>query len=314
MLSDRAQSPRGSAQDSTGHSYHRRQQIRVWECDVDEFNPQALLAEIDRREAELEEANRQLSSISATAQSQDGLVEVVVSATGAVKTVRLAPEVFRRSSPQYLAGSLVAAIQQATRNVAPSRKQATAPSAAIRRDFSDLAEANPELSPTTLIPAPRPDALRAEVGGHGTSNDRTIRATVNSMGIITAIDISPSVFRGSTVMRLETAIVQAAQRAARALFESRSDALEPDLRESETAPQAPDLDALYPVPAAVEPPAPPTHTFTPEPPQPRPAPAGPTGHVIPGTRKPNRDALYTPHDLDDEDDYYQHHRKNGWLV
>ncbi|MEU7137812.1 YbaB/EbfC family nucleoid-associated protein [Nocardia sp. NPDC046473] len=281
---------------------------------MDEFNLQALLAEIDRRQAELIAANRQLSAISATAQSRDGLVEVVVSAAGVVKTVRLAPEIFRRSSPQYLAGSLVAAIQQAARTVAPSRKRATAPGAEIRREFSDLAEAIPKPSPATLIPAARSDTSRAEVGGDGTSNDRTVRAEVNSMGIVTVIDISPSVFRGGAVTRLETAIVEATQRAARALFESRSDALDPDLRESETAPQAPDLDALYPVPAAVEPPASPTHTFTPEPPRPLPAPANPTGHVIPGTRKPNRDALYTPHDLDDEDGYYQHHRQNGWLV
>ncbi|MFI7004702.1 YbaB/EbfC family nucleoid-associated protein [Nocardia sp. NPDC050175] len=279
---------------------------------MDEFNLQALLADIDGRQAELVAANRQLSAISATAQSQDGLVEVVVSAAGVVKTVHLAPEIFRRSNPQYLAGSLVAAIQQAARNVAPSRKRATAPAAEIRRDFSDLAEAVPEQSPATRQPAAPSGTPRAEGDGNGTSNDRTVRATVNSIGIVTVIDISPSAFRGSTVPRLETAIVEATQRAARALFESRSGALDPDLQEAETAPEAPDLDALYPVPAVVEPPAAPAHTFTPEPP--RPAPAAPTGHVIPGTRKPNREALYTPHDLDDEDDYYENHRQNGWLV
>ncbi|MFF0528163.1 hypothetical protein ACFYT3_07205 [Nocardia amikacinitolerans] len=36
-------------------------------------------------------------------------------------------------------------------------------------------------------------------------------------------------------------------------------------------------------------------------------------HVVPGTRKPNRDRIVTPEDPDDDDLYYQDRRQRGWL-
>ncbi|WP_225725997.1 MULTISPECIES: hypothetical protein [unclassified Nocardia] len=54
----------------------------------------------------------------------------------------------------------------------------------------------------------------------------------------------------------------------------------------------------------------------PDPPRPTP-PAGPdaaAGHVIAGTRKPNRERIVTPDDPDDDDRYYQERRERGWLV
>ncbi|WP_433624393.1 hypothetical protein [Nocardia sp. CA-120079] len=39
----------------------------------------------------------------------------------------------------------------------------------------------------------------------------------------------------------------------------------------------------------------------------------PAGHVIPGTRKPNRDRIVTPDDLDDDDLYFQDRNQRGWL-
>ncbi|MGW4739595.1 hypothetical protein [Nocardia xishanensis] len=39
----------------------------------------------------------------------------------------------------------------------------------------------------------------------------------------------------------------------------------------------------------------------------------PASHVIPGTRKPNRDRIVTPDDLDDDDLYFQDRNQRGWL-
>ncbi|MFI7669938.1 hypothetical protein [Nocardia sp. NPDC049526] len=39
----------------------------------------------------------------------------------------------------------------------------------------------------------------------------------------------------------------------------------------------------------------------------------PASHVIPGTRKPNRDRIVTPEDPDDDDMYFQDRNQRGWL-
>ncbi len=44
---------------------------------------------------------------------------------------------------------------------------------------------------------------------------------------------------------------------------------------------------------------------------PAPSPAG--SPTISGTRKPNREQLYTPDEPDDDDLYFQERRNNGWL-
>lgn len=38
-----------------------------------------------------------------------------------------------------------------------------------------------------------------------------------------------------------------------------------------------------------------------------------SSRVIPGTRRPNRDLVVAPNDLDDEDEYFQERRERGWL-
>ena len=50
----------------------------------------------------------------------------------------------------------------------------------------------------------------------------------------------------------------------------------------------------------------------PEPPTPATAPR-PDSATIPGTRKPNREQIYTPDEPDDDDLYFQERRKYGWL-
>lgn len=49
------------------------------------------------------------------------------------------------------------------------------------------------------------------------------------------------------------------------------------------------------------------------PPSPEPT-SRPASHVVPGTRKPNRDRIVAPSDLDDDDDqYFQDRNRGGWL-
>ncbi|MFE7800370.1 hypothetical protein [Nocardia sp. NPDC057440] len=38
-----------------------------------------------------------------------------------------------------------------------------------------------------------------------------------------------------------------------------------------------------------------------------------TGHVIPGTRKPNREQVFIPDEPDEDDLYFEERRKGGWL-
>ncbi|WP_433733168.1 YbaB/EbfC family nucleoid-associated protein [Nocardia sp. CA-129566] len=277
---------------------------------MEQFNIDAVLATIDRKEAELAAASRQISSISATARSGDGLVEVTVGGTGTVKAVHLAPETFRRSSPQYLGGSIVEATRRAAEQANRVRQQAMAPIAAAHRELTEgLAPARASRPPAAAQP------MDSTVDA--ASTDRLVRISVNPLGFVTAVDISPNAFRASTPARLAAAITEAAQRAARQLFESRSAAIEPYLEESMDAPEAPDLKALYPIPAAVQtqPPVaaePPTPAAPPKLPQPGPSGSTP-GHVIPGTRRPNRDQVFIPDEPDDDDLYFQQHHQNGWL-
>lgn len=172
-----------------------------------------------------------------------------------------------------------------------------------------------------LAPAPasRPPAATQPIDStvDAASTDRLVRISVNPMGFVTAVDISPNAFRSSPPARLAAAITEAAQRAAHQLFESRSAAIEPYIDQSMDALEAPDLKALYPIPAALEtqPPAaaePPTPAAPAKPPQPGPSDSTP-GHVIPGTRKPNRDQVFIPDEPDDDDLYFQQHCQNGWL-
>ncbi|WP_433663059.1 hypothetical protein ACQPW1_13545 [Nocardia sp. CA-128927] len=39
-----------------------------------------------------------------------------------------------------------------------------------------------------------------------------------------------------------------------------------------------------------------------------------SGHVIAGTRKPNRDQVVTPDEPDDDDLYFQERRQRGWMA
>ncbi|WP_405161911.1 hypothetical protein OG203_37245 [Nocardia sp. NBC_01499] len=48
--------------------------------------------------------------------------------------------------------------------------------------------------------------------------------------------------------------------------------------------------------------------------QPNLQPSAGSGHVIAGTRKPNRDQVVAPDDPDDDDLYFRERRQRGWMV
>ncbi|WP_227983198.1 hypothetical protein [Nocardia spumae] len=62
-----------------------------------------------------------------------------------------------------------------------------------------------------------------------------------------------------------------------------------------------------------EPPSPPVRP-APSPPSPPDRPKDTGSQVIPGTRKPNREQLYTPDEPDEDDLYFQQRRDRGWLA
>ena len=68
-----------------------------------------------------------------------------------------------------------------------------------------------------------------------------------------------------------------------------------------------ELERLHPPTPADSPPAPsPPVAFRPEP--------RPASIVVPGTRKPDRNRIHVPDDeMDDDDRYFQEHRRRGWL-
>ncbi|MQY19044.1 YbaB/EbfC family nucleoid-associated protein [Nocardia macrotermitis] len=271
------------------------------EADFDKIDFNAVLAEIDRKEAGLRAAERQLANVTANARSADGLVEVTVSPTGALTGLTLAPETFRRSTPQYLGRSVVEAAQQATRQVREAAKSAAAPLTELTRSISAAVDESltPDLDRVAAPPSP---------GVEAESNNRMARVGVDALGIVAVVHISPDAYRGDAVGKLAAAITEAAERAARQMYETRMGAVESELDPEDR----PNLDAFFPIHAAPDdntPVAPPT---PPSPPRPAPAPPKPVNRIIPGTRKPNRDQVVGPSDWDEDDGYGQ--SRQSWLV
>lgn len=272
------------------------------EADFEPINFVAILADIDRKAGDLMAAQQQLAAISAKARSADGLVEVTVSPTGAVTAVTLAPETFRRSTPQYLGRSVLEAAQQATRQVRQSAKTAAAPIAEIGRELSAAID-EPRI--------PRSANAPALPGAEATSTDHKARVGVDGLGIVAAVQISSDAYHSGTVGELATAITEAAGRAARQMYETRMDSVGSGLIPADM----PNMDEFFPVPELSDqesPLTPPPPPATPPPPRPAPIPPAATNRVIPGTRKPNRDQIVGPSDWDDDDGYGQ--SRQSWLV
>ncbi|HEY3606923.1 MAG TPA: YbaB/EbfC family nucleoid-associated protein [Pseudonocardiaceae bacterium] len=85
-------------------------------------------------------------SVSGKASSQDGSVTVVVDSTGVVTSLTLAPTVFDRTTPEKLASTLVAVIQQAATRARTDMAAAMAPLRAGGDAARKAAAGVPELS------------------------------------------------------------------------------------------------------------------------------------------------------------------------
>ncbi|WP_067677395.1 YbaB/EbfC family nucleoid-associated protein [Nocardia miyunensis] len=274
------------------------------EADFEAIDFDAILADIDRKEADLKAAQRQLATLSAKARSTDGLVEVTVSPTGAITGVTLAPETFRRSTPQYLGRSVVEAAQQATRQVRQSAKSAAAPLAEIGRELSEAVD-EPRVTHSANA-----SARLGQSGVEAASTDRTARVGVDALGIVAVVHISPDAYRGGTVGKLAGAITEAAERAARQMYETRIGAVESEVDLADI----PNMDEFFPLHEVADQQSPPAPATSPQPPAPGPAPVPPppVNRVVPGTRKPNRDQIVGPSDWDEDDGYGQ--PRQSWLV
>jgi|GEM_PF-3514306 len=272
------------------------------EPDLDEINFDAVLAEIDQKEADLKDAQRRLTATTKTVRSADGLAEVTVSATGAVTSVQLVPEAFRRSTPQYLGKSVTEAAQQATRQVRQSARIAAAPLTALGQELADAVE-EPRVPHSQNKPS-RPTGL----GTEASSTDHSARVGVDIMGIVAVVHISPDAFRGGNTTRLAAAITEAAERAARQMYETRMGAVESVVG----AEEMPNTEAFFPTPVAVEP----ANPVAPPPPPayvPPPAPASPavsTWNPISG--RPG-EQIVGPSDWDDDMGDYGSGQQRSWL-
>jgi DNA-binding protein YbaB len=232
---------------------------------MDRINFDEMLSDIDRKEAELLALGRRLAAVSGSAQSADGLVEVKVGATGTVTDVHLAPETFRRSTPQYLGRSIVEAIQQATRQAQRSTREVAAPVRSVGEELTELSdELQANRSPAAAAVAPADGVTAA-------SADHTVRVTLNSMGVVGTVDIAPDAYRRTTTERLAATITEAAERAARTMYESLAGAMA-NLADGD---RGPDLSEFFPLPTTPEPAQPGAPSTPPRPTAP-PAPSAPT--------------------------------------
>ncbi len=272
--------------------------------EFDEINFAAVLAEIDRKEADLKEAELRLAAVTQTAQSTDGLVEVTVSATGAVTSIRLAPETFRRSTPEYLGRSVTEAAQQATRQVRQSARAAAAPVTALSDQLAVAVDEPSASHSNSEFSQP------AEPGAEASSSDRSARVGVDAVGIVAVVHISPNAYRGGSTTRLAAAITEAAELAARQMYETRMGTVESELG----AENMPNMDEFYPTPVAPESAAP----IQPSPPAyiPPAAPATPAGPSIvkwnPIGGRPG-EQIVGPSDWDDDMEDYGGGQRQSWL-
>ncbi|MBO0852347.1 MAG: YbaB/EbfC family nucleoid-associated protein [Nocardia sp.] len=268
---------------------------------MEDIDITSLLAAVDEKEAELAGARRHLESLTTTAQSADGLVQVTVGPVGAVTSVRLVPEAFRRSTPQYLAQVVTETVRRAAHQIRGPRKQAVALIAAAVQEMG-LSAGRRSRSASSAM----------SNGVEAFSTDRRVRATVDMFGIVDSVQIAPDGFRNTTPDRLAASIAEAAHRADRAFYEARSSELAAAVEHNGGAPEPGELEDFLNVAGGAPEPPPAT---PPPPPTPAPAPAPPKDapHVIPGTRKPNRDLVVGPSDIDDDDDFHRYHNEHGWF-
>lgn len=89
-----------------------REGLRVREQEL-QGQIDSMLATLDRQTQDLHAAQQQVTQLRVTGESADGLVQVVVNSVGGVVEVHLAPDAFRRSSPESLGRAMTDAARRA---------------------------------------------------------------------------------------------------------------------------------------------------------------------------------------------------------
>ena len=140
--------------DGTGDELRARNDILREQVD-------SMLAAFDQQRRELADAQSRLTSTTGEAWSSDNLVRVVSNVAGVPLEVHLAPEAFKRSTPEKLGRSIAEAAQAAARTAAEKSRQALAPIEEIAGtlpDLSDLVPGAPGIKDLVRSMLPEPAA------------------------------------------------------------------------------------------------------------------------------------------------------------
>ncbi|MGH3998782.1 MAG: YbaB/EbfC family nucleoid-associated protein [Pseudonocardiaceae bacterium] len=117
----------------------------------------SLLDGLNRQIAALTSAQAKAGEVTGQATSADGLVTATVNAAGIVTDVQFAPSAFDRGTPDRLARSVVAVIQQAA---ADAQQEVDTVLAPIRGGLPDLPDVFPE-APALRDLLPNPNLMSA---------------------------------------------------------------------------------------------------------------------------------------------------------
>jgi DNA-binding protein YbaB len=128
----------------------------------------AAMATLQARVAGVREAQQQALKATGEASSKDGVVRAVVDGTGVVTSLVFAPSAFERSTPERLAQTAVATIQQAAAQARGRMSEAMAP---VRDDQDGtVAAAAKGAAGLGVAPLPVPEVPRTAVDPTGQDN------------------------------------------------------------------------------------------------------------------------------------------------
>jgi len=116
-----------------------------------------LIAGYRRSREQLGAVQRQLATVRETVTSEDGLVAVTVSASGALVGLEIAEHAYRVLRPADLAASIVRTAADATARVARAAGQVMAPVLPSDTDPEALLRGTADLSAKELTPVPAPE-------------------------------------------------------------------------------------------------------------------------------------------------------------
>lgn len=130
----------------------------------------SMLADLQKRTAELNEAREEAAARTTEVTSQDGMVTVRVDAVGTLQELTLAPKAFERSTPDKLARTITSVIREATGGAQQSLQDTFAPMTEPGPDISEVVSGLPSFKEIfgglgPLVTPPDPAAERAQQTG-----------------------------------------------------------------------------------------------------------------------------------------------------